>query len=134
MLLLVVLVIAGLLGMHTLGGHAKDHTVAVAAEHGPGTTAGIESAHSAHSAHAAAGSVGGSDRGSAGGVASPSLSGDHGSLAGACVLALLGGILLLTAPSRWRLPTPAPTVSFVPSRGAPRPLGLPLHVLCISRT
>ena len=119
--LLVVLaapLILGLLGMHALSGHLSGHSVpGHGAEH-----AAVEPASIAEPATAP--------------IADESVPAALEPATMACVLALLGGILLLLAPGRWRMrmPSPRADVARVVTADLPAPRAPSLHVLCISRT
>lgn len=132
MLLLAVLVLAGLLGMHTLGGHGSAHGEVFEA----GSSASAEEAAvPMHTAHASAAHGGADARFSA--DAHPACLGCDavaGGAGAACVLGLLTGILLIVPPVWWRGPGPL----LLQPAGAP-PASAPdappsLSFLCISRT
>lgn len=121
-LLVVVLVggvVLGLLGMHALDTHgtAGAHAMAGHAVTAPENPSG-SSAHAAGGAETT--------------IAPGDPAGDGGA---ACVLALLGGLLLLLRPSRGALAGPLLRVLRSPAEVAAAPLRPPsLHILCISRT
>lgn len=110
-------VLLGLLGMHALDTHGTPGAHAVAGHTAP-----------AHPAASAAHEAGGADEA----VVPDDPAHDSGA---ACVLALLGGLLLLLRPSRALLTGPLLRALRSPVDAAAAPLRPPsLHVLCISRT
>lgn len=119
-LLVIVLVggvVLGLLGMHALDTHGTPGAHAVAGHTAP-----------AHPAASAAHEAGGADEA----VVPGDPVHDGGA---ACVLALLGELLLLLRPSRALLTGPLLRALRSPVEAAAAPLRPPsLHVLCISRT
>ncbi|WP_083370973.1 DUF6153 family protein [Microbacterium paraoxydans] len=110
-------VLLGLLGMHALDTHGTPGAHAVAGHAAP-----------AHPAASAAHEAGGADEA----VVPGDPVHDGGA---ACVLALLGGLLLLLRPSRALLTGPLLRALRSPVEPAAAPLRPPsLHILCISRT
>lgn len=133
MLLLAVLLLAGLLGMHTLGGHGSAHGEVLEAR---SSATAEEDAVPTHTAHASTARVGADARLSTADAHPACLGCDAvaGGAGAACVLALLAGILLIVPPVCWRGP------GLLPLRPAgPPPASAPdappsLILLCISRT
>ncbi|GAT74604.1 hypothetical protein MHM582_3109 [Microbacterium sp. HM58-2] len=137
----------GLLGMHVLGGHESAH--------GSSGAGGHADALAAPAAHAHLDGVAAPPRQPAGAPASDDAAhaedaaehaevaaapatcagcADLPALTAACVLALLGGILLLVLPAGWRMPSP-PVLPLTRVRAdVVRPRAPSLHILCISRT
>ncbi|KYJ96761.1 DUF6153 family protein [Microbacterium sp. CH1] len=110
-------VLLGLLGMHALDTHGTPGAHAAAGHTAPAHPA----ASTAHEASGAEVAVVPDDPAHEGGAA--------------CVLALLGGLLLLLRPSRTFLTAPLLRALRSPVEAAAAPLRPPsLHVLCISRT
>ncbi|MBO0981182.1 DUF6153 family protein [Microbacterium sp. SD291] len=122
LVLLVVLtapLILGLLGMHALSGHLSGHGV-------PGH--GVE--------HHDAAAVTMTIAEPLAAAADESVAAAPDAAGMACVLALLGGILLLLVPGRWRMrmPSPRADAARIAAAALPAPRAPSLHVLCISRT
>ena len=110
-------VVLGLLGMHALDTHGTAGAHAMAGVSAPEHPS-VSSAHAAGGAETA--------------IAPADAAGDGGA---ACVLALLGGLLLLLRPSRIALAGPLLRALRSSVDAAAAPLRPPsLHVLCISRT
>ncbi len=156
---LAVALMLGLLGMHVLGGHESAHASSGAGGHADALAAPAAHAHpdgvvppphqpagapaSDADAHADAAVVPASYAAEHGSAAAPADAvapatcagcADLPALKAACVLALLGGILLLVLPAGWRMPSP-PLLPLTRVRAdVVRPRAPSLHILCISRT
>ena len=127
-------VILGLLGMHTLGGHESAHVSAATGGEADALGAVALHAHPGGDAPAAHAPAETNASGPSAGPATCAGCADLPSAGAACVLALLGGILLLALPVPWRMPSPPSGAIARVRADVVRPRGPSLHVLCISRT